>query len=87
MKIYRTTMMIPDGKRDFEIDGVDMMRVLEEQYFPTDETLDALYEIVRHYLDQKNDFSIFLTMHSLYQKGRIDGIRQERARRKEGKKL
>lgn len=35
-------MMIPDGKRDFKIDGVDMMRVLEEQYFPTDETLDAL---------------------------------------------
>lgn len=84
MRFYHTTMMIPDGKRDFKIDGVDMMHVLEQQYFPQDETIDQLYEIVRHYLDQ-NDFSIFLAMHSLYQKGRIDGIRQERARRRKGR--
>ena len=81
MKQYVVTMNVPEVTGDFTIDGVDMIHVLEEQYFPEDETLDALYEIVRHYLD-KNEFSIFLAMHSLYQKGRIDGIRQERKRRK-----
>ena len=73
-------MMIPDGKHDYEIDGTPMMTVLEQQYFPDDETIDMLFEIVRNYA--KEDFSILLAMHSAYQLGRIHGTRAERARRK-----
>lgn len=75
-------MMIPDGKHDYRIDDTPMMTILEQQYFPDDETIDMLFEIVRHYTDKK-DFSILLAMHSAYQLGRIHGTRAERARRKQ----
>ena len=77
--MYRTTMMIPDGKHDYEIDDTPMMQILEQQYFPDGETIDMLFAIVRHYT--KKDFSILLAMHSAYQLGRIHGKRAERQRK------